>query len=149
RAFLASMKEKFLEKLKRFPKLADRKAMLRSMTLRQFDDVVTAPLHGYKNTDDYWTRASSKPGLINIRVPTLLINAKNDPFLPASFLPSPAEVSSAVTLDFPDTGGHAGFVSGAFPGRLDWLPQRILDFFQDEQENQVHLYHGEYGENLT
>lgn len=136
RAFLASLKEKFLEKLKRFPKLVDREAMLRSRTLRQFDDVVTAPLHGYKNTDDYWTRASSKPGLINIRVPTLLINAKNDPFLPASALPSPAEVSAAVTLDFPDTGGHAGFVSGVFPGHLDWLPRRILQFFNETHEPQ-------------
>ncbi len=132
RTFLASMKKKFLEKMKRFPNLADREAMLCSRTLRQFDDVVTAPLHGYKNTDDYWTQASSKPGLINIRVPTLLINAKNDPFLPASALPSPAEVSAAVTLDFPDTGGHASFVSGAFPGHLDWLPQKILDFFSQQ-----------------
>jgi predicted alpha/beta-fold hydrolase len=131
RTFLASMKEKFLEKLKRFPKLVDRQAMLRSRTLREFDDVVTAPLHGYKNTDDYWTRASSKPGLINIRVPTLLVNAKNDPFLPASALPSPAEVSAAVTLDYPQAGGHAGFVSGTFPGHLDWLPQRILTFFDN------------------
>jgi predicted alpha/beta-fold hydrolase len=131
RTFLASMKEKFLEKLKRFPKLVDREAMLRSRTLREFDDVVTAPLHGYKNTDDYWTRASSKPGLINIRVPTLLINAKNDPFLPAGALPSPAAVSAAVTLNFSGTGGHAGFVSGTFPGHLDWLPRRIMEFFDN------------------
>ena len=136
RAFLVSMKKKFLEKLKRFPKLVDHEAMLRSRTLRQFDDVVTAPLHGYKNTDDYWTRASSKPGLINIRVPTLLINAKNDPFLPANALPSPAEVSAAVTLNFSGTGGHAGFVSGAFPGQLDWLPRRILEFFNETHEPQ-------------
>jgi uncharacterized protein len=132
RTFLASMKKKFLEKLKRFPKLVDREAMLRSRTLREFDDVVTAPLHGYKNTDDYWTRASSKPGLKSVRVPTLLVNAKNDPFLPASALPSPVEVSAAVTLDFPDKGGHASFVSGTFPGHLDWLPQKILEFFSQQ-----------------
>jgi hypothetical protein len=131
RTFLASMKRKYLVKLGRYPNLVDGKAMLRSRTLREFDDVVTAPLHGYKNTDDYWTRASSKPGLMNVRVPTLLINAKNDPFCPASALPSPAEVSAAVTLDFPDIGGHAGFVSGAFPGHLDWLPRRILTFFDN------------------
>jgi len=129
RAFLVSMKQKLLQKLKRFPKLVDREAMLRSSTLREFDDVVTAPLHGFKNTDDYWTRASSKRLLTNIRVPTLLIHAKNDPFLPASTLPSPAEVSALVTLDYPDTGGHASFVSGVFPGHLNWLPQRILEFF--------------------
>ena len=131
RAFLVSMKQKLLQKLKRFPKLVDREAMLRSSTLREFDDVVTAPLHGFRNTDDYWTRASSKPHLTNIRVPTLLIHAKNDPFLPASALPSPAEVSALVTLDYPDTGGHASFVSGVFPGHLDWLPQHILEFFDN------------------
>lgn len=136
RTFLASMKKKFLEKLKRFPKLVDREAMLRSRTLREFDDVVTAPLHGYKDTDDYWMRASSKPGLIRIRVPTLLVNAKNDPFCPASALPSPAEVSPAVTLEYPQAGGHAGFVSGTFPGHLDWLPRRILQFFNEAHEPQ-------------
>jgi len=132
RTFLASMKRKYLVKLRRYPDLVDGEAMLRSRTLREFDDVVTAPLHGYKDTDDYWTRASSKPGLISVRVPTLLVNAKNDPFLPASALPSPAEVSAAVTLDFPDKGGHAGFVSGTFPGHLDWLPQKILEFFSQQ-----------------
>ena len=131
RTFLASMKRKYLVKLRRYPDLVDGEAMLRSRTLREFDDVVTAPLHGYKDTDDYWTRASSKPGLISVRVPTLLVNAKNDPFCPASALPSPAEVSAAVTLDYPQAGGHAGFVSGTFPGHLDWLPQRILTFFDN------------------
>ena len=95
----------------------------------EFDDhSVTAPLHGFKNTDDYWTRASSKPGLKNVRVPTLVINARNDPFLPAPALPGTADVSGAVTLEQPEEGGHVGFVSGAFPGNLDWLPQRILRF---------------------
>jgi len=59
-----------------------------------------------------------------------LINALNDPFMPAAALPRDSEVSSAVRLELPATGGHAGFVSGAFPGRLDWLPLRILDFFR-------------------
>jgi len=136
RTFLASMKRKYLVKLRRYPDLVDGEAMLRSRTLREFDDVVTAPLHGYKNTDDYWTRASSKPGLISVRVPTLLVNAKNDPFCPASALPSPAEVSAAVTLDYPQAGGHAGFVSGTFPGHLDWLPRRILQFFNETHEPQ-------------
>lgn len=91
---------------------------------------MTAPLHGFRNTDDYWTRASSKPLLARIAVPALLVNARNDPFLPASALPSPAEVSAAVECEFPEQGGHAGFVAGAFPGRIDWLPQRIISFFE-------------------
>ena len=98
-------------------------------TLREFDDLVTAPLHGYRNTDDYWTRASSKPGLRDVRVPTLVLNARNDPFLPASALPGAGEVSAAVTLEQPEQGGHAGFVSGRFPGGLGWLPARVLEFF--------------------
>ncbi|MGH8751934.1 MAG: hydrolase [Burkholderiales bacterium] len=129
RIFLSSMKRKYKEKLRLFPLLFERDAMLRAKTLREFDDIITAPVHGYKNTDDYWTRASSKPGLKNIQTPALIINARNDPFLPARALPPPAEVSTAVTLEFPEQGGHAGFVSGTFPGHLDWLPQRIFSYF--------------------
>ena len=131
RNFLATLRVKSLAKLERHPGLYDARAVRASRTLREFDDLVTAPLHGFRNTDDYWTRASSKPGLGNVRVPTLVINAKNDPFLPAPALPGAREVSSAVTLEQPGQGGHVGFVGGAFPGNFDWLPQRVLDFFED------------------
>lgn len=128
--FLATLKHKSLAKLARYPDLHDAARVRAASTLREFDDVVTAPLHGFRDTDDYWTRASSKPLLRAITVPTLLVNARNDPFLPEDALPRPDEVSAAVQTDFPDGGGHVGFVSGAPPGRLDWLPRRILDFFQ-------------------
>jgi hypothetical protein len=65
-------------------------------------------------------------------VPTLVINARNDPFLPPPALPGAADVSAAVTLEQPEEGGHVGFVSGTFPGNLDWLPRRVLAFFQRE-----------------
>ncbi len=129
RRFLTTMKKKALGKLAHHPGLYDAARVRSAATLRAFDDLVTAPLHGYRNTDDYWTRASSKPGLRNIRVPTLMLNARNDPFLPASALPGPGEVSGTVTLEQPEHGGHVGFVSGRFPGNLDWLPQRVLGFF--------------------
>ena len=131
--FLATMKRKTLAKLVRFPDLCDRELMLRARTLRAFDNVVTAPLHGYRDTADYWMRASSKPLLVNIVAPTLMVNARNDPFLPLQALPLPHQVSSAVSLAFPAAGGHAGFAAGAFPGHLDWLPQRILDFFAQQR----------------
>ncbi len=131
RNFLASMKRKTLAKLERFPDLCDRELLMQARTLREFDNLVTAPLHGYRNTDDYWTRASSKPLLRHISAPTLMINARNDPFLPAHALPRADEVSAAVSLEFPATGGHVGFVGGAFPGRIDWLPQRVLGFFRE------------------
>ena len=130
RNFLNTLKAKSLAKLERFPGLYDAAAVRESRTLREFDNLVTAPLHGYKDTDDYWTRASSKPGLKNVRVPTLIINAKNDPFLPSQALPGTADVPEAVTLEQPGEGGHVGFVSGTFPGSPDWLPRRVLVFFE-------------------
>jgi predicted alpha/beta-fold hydrolase len=129
RNFLQTLKAKSLAKLDRHPGLYDADAVRASRTLREFDDLVTAPMHGFRNTDDYWTRASSKPGLRSIQVPTLILNARNDPFLPVSVLPGAHEVSSTVTLEQPEEGGHVGFTGGAFPGNYDWLPKRILLFF--------------------
>ena len=129
RHFLFSMKRKSLAKLERFPRLYDPQRMLGARTLREFDDAVTAPLHGFLDVNDYWTRASSKPLLGRISVPTLMVNARNDPFLPCGALPAPHEVSPSVLLEQPKTGGHVGFVSGALPGNLDWLPRRVLEFF--------------------
>ena len=128
RNFLGTLKAKSIAKLARFPGLFDANAVQAASTLREFDNLVTAPLHGFRDTDDYWTRASSKPGLKNINVSTLVLNARNDPFLPEAALPGPAEVSAAVTLEQPDEGGHVGFVGGPFPGNFDWLPARVLGF---------------------
>ncbi len=134
RMFLATLRRKSLDKLERFPGLFDRASVLSARNLRQFDDVVTAPLHGYRDTDDYWTRASAKPVLAGVRLPTLVLNAKNDPFLPARHLPQPHEVSPMVHLEQPEEGGHVGFTGGAFPGNLDWLPQRLLAFFAEHTQ---------------
>jgi hypothetical protein len=128
--FLRSMRPKALAKIAAHGLEIDPRAVRASLTFRQFDDLFTAPVHGFKDALDYWTCCSSKPWLKQIRVPTLIVNAKNDPFLPASALPTPAEVSRTVSLEFPETGGHVGFVSGKFPGHLDWLPRRILNFFE-------------------
>jgi predicted alpha/beta-fold hydrolase len=98
-------------------------------TMREFDDLVTAPLHGFAGVDDYWSRASSKPWLRRIELPTLILNARNDPFVPGNSLPGPAEVSPAVTLEQPRHGGHVGFSTGPFPGSLSWLSDRIFSFF--------------------
>jgi uncharacterized protein len=129
RAFLSTLKRKSLAKLHLHPGLYDAKRVRASRTLREFDNVVTAPLHGFRDTDDYWTRASSKPWLARIAVPTLVLNARNDPFLPHAALPQQTQVSNAVTLEFPAQGGHVGFVTAPFPGQLQWLPRRIIEFF--------------------
>jgi predicted alpha/beta-fold hydrolase len=127
RMFLQTLKPKCLAKLEQFPGLFDRQALLAARDLYAFDNVVTAPLHGYRDTDDYWHRASARHVLHDITVPTLVLNARNDPFLPGEHLPNSA--ARAVTLEYPDEGGHVGFPAGPFPGRIDWLPQRILSFF--------------------
>jgi predicted alpha/beta-fold hydrolase len=128
--FLKTLKRKALEKLDRYPLLYDRAAVAGIETIRDFDSLVTAPLHGYRDADDYWTRAASKPALKSIRVPTLVLNARNDPFMPGEVLPRPDEVSDRVTLDFPAEGGHVGFVMGPFPGSYRWLPERVLGYFE-------------------
>jgi len=127
--FLGTLRKSSLSKLERFPGLFDAERARKARTLREFDDAVTAPVHGFAGVDDYYTRASSKPWLPSIRVPTLLLNAKDDPFLPERYLPRADEVSPDVRIEFPRRGGHVGFVSG-FPGRIDWLPRRLLHFFE-------------------
>ena len=133
RHFLTTLRVNALGRLERFPGLYDADAVRRSRTLRHFDDAVTAPLHGFRDAADYWRRASAKPWLASIRVPTLLLNARNDPFLPESALPTEREVSPAVKLEFPDSGGHVGFVSGPFPGNIEWLPRRLFHFFEHRE----------------
>jgi predicted alpha/beta-fold hydrolase len=126
--FLRTLKRKGRQKSHRFPGILDRAALHRARTLRAFDDQVTAPLHGFVDAHDYWTRCSSKPWLRHIAVPTLVLNARDDPFLPGHALPGLADVSPAVTLEQPAHGGHGAFVTGPFPGKLDWMPTRTLAF---------------------
>ena len=130
--FLISLKAKGLQKNKQFPGLLNKDALKKCNTIYGFDNIVTAPLHGFRDTDEYWRISSSKQWLPHIRVPTLVINARNDPFVPAASLPFTRDVSSTVLLEFPEQGGHAGFMRGPFPGKLDWLPQKILSFFQHQ-----------------
>ncbi|CAN7493185.1 alpha/beta fold hydrolase [Trinickia sp. LjRoot230] len=128
--FLKTLKKKALLKLEQYPGLFDRDTMLASRTMYDYDNVVTAPLHGFRNTEDYWTRATTRPLLPNIAVPTLVLNARNDPFLPSTALPTRAEVSAVVELDQPEAGGHVGFMTGPFPGRINWLPRRVFSFLE-------------------
>ena len=129
RIFLATLKPKAVAKAVRFPGIADTTRLQASRNLYEFDNAYTAPVHGFRDTDDYWRRASGKPWLAGVRVPHLVLNALNDPFVPAASLPQRSEVSSFVRLEQPAGGGHIGFASGAIPGRLDFLPQRLFDFF--------------------
>ena len=129
RHFLDTLKVRSAARLQHFPGLFDETRMRRARNLWEFDDAVTGPVHGFAGADDYWARSSAKPWLRSIAVPALVVNPKNDPFLPASALPGAGETGPRVHLEQPAGGGHVGFVSGPFPGNLDWLPQRLLHFF--------------------
>ena len=125
RMFLKTMKPKALRKLAQHPGLFDRDAMLQAQDLYAFDNIFTAPVHGFKNTEDYWLRASAKPHLRQIKIPALVVNARNDPFVPASSLPSQKEVGSHVTLWQPAHGGHVGFPQGRPPAHVRAMPDAV------------------------
>ena len=131
RMFLQTMKPRALQKLAQYPGLFDPEALHKADDLYAFDNVFTAPLHGFKNTDDYWRRASAKPGLANICIPALVLNAKNDPFIPAWCLPTQQEVGHWVRLWQPEQGGHVGFPQGTFPSHVQGLPAAIVAWLQN------------------
>ena len=125
RMFLRTMKPKALAKLAQFPGLFSRDRLLAARDLYDFDNVFTAPLHGFRDTPDYWRRASAKPHLRDIRIPALVVNARNDPFVPHGCLPGPREVGPCVTLWQPAQGGHVGFPQGRPPGHVVAMPEAV------------------------
>ena len=127
--FLRTLIPAAVAKERRFPGRIDIRRVLAARTLRDFDDAATAPLHGFLGADDYYTRSSAGPLLGAVHTPTLLLHGANDPFLPAAALPRRAALPPTVMLEVHRHGGHVGFVDGALPGRIDWLPERLLAHF--------------------
>ena len=133
RHFLQTLIPKALEKAERFPGHFDGDRISRAASLQDFDDVYTAPAHGFADVFDYWRRASAKPWLGGIHLPTLLLNAANDPVVPSDALPTARDLGPGVGFECPPRGGHVGFLHGNWPGSLDWLPQRLLAHFDRQR----------------
>ena len=139
-SFMRSLRQKVRAKAHAHPGFVDLGAASRARTFAAYDRVVTAPLHGFADAEDYWRRASSKPYLARVRRPTLLISALDDPFIPAVSLPDPRELPPCVRAEFVPHGGHVGFVegrpwrvglvgraaSGGFPRHGSRLARRLL-----------------------
>jgi len=121
RHFLRTLRRKALDKLERYPGLFELPALARAQTIYDFDNAVTAPVHGFVDAHDYYSRSSSLGFLESVAVPTLLLSAIDDPFLPRFVLDevrSIADQNRCLELEFTERGGHVGFVGG----RLPWRP---------------------------
>ncbi len=130
RRFLNSLHAKIKAKQHRFPEALDDTDYQRIKTFRQFDDRYTAPLHGFSDARDYWERCSSRPWLECIQVPTLIVNAADDPFLAGGCYPvRECRANPRLTLEIPRFGGHVGFVAFNSHGRY-WSEQRALRFLR-------------------
>lgn len=98
-----------------------------------FDHEITAPLHGFNSGNDYYQRSSSRQFLSKINTPTLIIHAKDDPFMTTAVIPNDSELSASVTLELSEAGGHVGFITGSVLGRpIYWLDNRIPDFLASQ-----------------
>ena len=131
--FLRSLRRKTEAKLHRYPGLVDSQLLAGARTIREFDDVVTARIHGFAGADDYYERSSSIRWLEGITVPTLLLSSADDPFLPTEVLRDVegiARRNPALQIDFTERGGHVGFVAGRVPWRpVYWADRRVADHF--------------------
>jgi len=142
RMFLNTMKPKAFKKLEQHPGLFSWEALRAARDLYEFDNAFTAPLHGFKNTEDYWAKGSAKPLLHQIRTPSLVINARNDPFVPASCLPKQREVGDFVKLWQPAHGGHVGFAQGRLPGHVRAMPAIVIDWLTSPASNDLEHSYG-------
>lgn len=131
--FLRSLRRKAIGKSERFPGAIRTEFVLGARTLFEFDDLVTAPVHGFRDADDYYARSSSLHYLAQIRTPTLLLSARDDPFLPAAVLDEVCDIARAnlsLHLEFVERGGHVGFISGTLPWRpfyyAEWRATEFL-----------------------
>ena len=136
RFFLRSLKRKATEKAARFPDLAPQQSIDSLRTLADFDNLITGPLHGFRNAQDYYERSSSLPWLARIKLNTLLLSAVDDPMLPPEVLDDVkaiARENAALHLEFVARGGHAGFIAGIRPWRPFYYAEyRVGEFFAHE-----------------
>jgi len=134
RFFLKTLKRKLLEKRKSFSGLPDADVIRNISTMVEFDDIITAPLHGFSGAADYYAKSSAARFLAGVRLPTLLLSSYDDPFLPSPALcgvTAKASANAALHIEFHHSGGHVGFVRGRAPWRAEYYAeQRVFDFFE-------------------
>lgn len=129
--FLRCLRRRLRRKFSKIEPPMDAAFLASLTTLREFDDHFTAPIYGFRNADEYYTTTSSRQFLRYITVPTLLLHAKDDPFMTEDVIPTEEELSPAVALEVSQQGGHVGFVAGRYPWRpVYWLEERAPQFLR-------------------
>jgi predicted alpha/beta-fold hydrolase len=129
--FMKMLRKKIREKHIYYPSIP-LEGLSKIKTFREFDGTYTAPANGFRSAEEYWEKASSKPFLQNITIPTLLVNAQNDPFLGDGCYPiEEAEKNPNLYLEMPETGGHVGFMPEKITEKLYWAEKRTIDFFNE------------------
>lgn len=132
RYLIRKLRRKVREKAELLDPLVDVAALLDARTFWEFDDRGTAPLHGFRDAADYYERSSSGPRVNEIRVPTLIIHSRDDPFLPASVIPESAIAENpSIEARIYDRGGHVGFVAGAPWAPVFWAERTAADFLAE------------------
>lgn len=140
--FIRCLRESIARKLSRTQLPLDSSVLSTISTMYDFDDKITAPLHGFASVEEYYSVASSRQYLRDINVPTLIIQAKDDPFMPEDVIPTPSEISPQVELEITEMGGHVGFVTGKYPWRPKyWLEERVPGFLADYICSEVPVEH--------
>ena len=131
RHFLQCLRTRLMKKFAGQELPVDLSVLSKMKSLREFDDKFTAPLHGFSGVNEYYLLSSSRNYLSNIRVPTLLLQADDDPLMPPDVIPGPHELPEQVRLELTKGGGHVGFVSGHLPWKPRyWLEERVPQFLQ-------------------
>jgi len=132
RHLLKRMKQSVQRKFDQYTAAFDWHRSMAASTFADFDNLVTAPLHGFSGKDDYYGSCSSKQFLDRIERPTLIVNSLDDPFMTPEIIPAEDKISECVTLEISTSGGHVGFIEGGTPWRPRYyLPDRIIDFLED------------------
>jgi len=111
----------------------DKDKALSCSTIRQYDELVTAPLHGFSGANDYYAKSSSRQYLSSIQIPTLILHARDDPFMTSEAIPRVDELSDKIILELADAGGHVGFISGYSPFKPHyWIEERVSLFISEQ-----------------
>ena len=134
------MKDSVRRKFDRHTAAFDWERTMNAPTFAEFDDAVTAPLHGFAGMNDYYDKCSSIRFLKDIEKPTLIINALDDPFMTPAAVPAVEKLSDSVQMELSDHGGHVGYISGGTPWKPNYyLPGRIIEFLDNRISESEHI----------